>query len=198
MRVHVGSGPVSLSGWINVDIVPYSGVHVVCDVRDGLPFARVEAMFAEHFIEHLTLADGLRFLRESRRVLAPDGVLRLSTPNLDWVWLTHYKPPTEMTADEELYGCLELNRAFHGWGHEFLYNRRTLRRALHSAGFAKVIERVYGESDLAALCSLERHERHRDLPGAPSVLIVEASGSGTSDDDFERLLVPYLRDAAIS
>ena len=30
-------------------------------------------------------------MRESRRVLRDDGVLRLSTPNLDWVWVTHYR-----------------------------------------------------------------------------------------------------------
>ncbi len=195
MKLHIGSGPVVLHGWINVDVVPYEGVHVLSDVTHGLPFANVEFIFAEHFLEHLTLADGLLFLRECRRVLAKDGVLRLSTPNLDWVWLTHYKPPSEMTKDEELFGCLEINRAFHGWGHQFLYNKHVLERALRSAGFAKIAERAYGESEIAELRNLERHERHRDLPGAPSVLVVEATGHGESDEQFERVLEPYLRDA---
>ncbi|HJQ38099.1 MAG TPA: methyltransferase domain-containing protein [Thermoanaerobaculia bacterium] len=195
MKLHIGSGPVALDGWINVDVVPYEGVHVLSDVRHGLPFANVEFIFAEHFIEHLTLADGLQFLRECRRVLANDGVLRLSTPNLDWVWLTHYKPPSELTTDEELFGCLEINRAFHGWGHQFLYNSHVLGRALRSAGFAQVSERAYGESEIGALRDLERHERHRDLPDAPSVLVVEATGHGESDQQFEQILEPYLRDA---
>jgi predicted SAM-dependent methyltransferase len=195
VKLHIGSGPVALNGWTNVDVVPYDGVHVLSDVRHGLPFANVGFIFAEHFLEHLTLADGLQFLRECRRVLAKDGVLRLSTPNLDWVWLTHYKPPSEMTNDEELIGCLEINRAFHGWGHQFLYNQRVLERALRSAGFARVIERAYGESEIPELTNLERHERHRDLPGAPSVLVVEARGHGESDGEFERALEPYLRDA---
>jgi len=195
MKLHIGSGPVSLGGWVNLDILPYDGVHVLSDVRDGLPFTNADYIFAEHFIEHLRLADGLRFLRECRRALAPRGVLRLSTPNLDWVWLTHYKPPSEMTPDEELYGCLEINRAFHGWGHQFLYNRHTLKRALDSAGFERVIEHSYGESGIAELRDLERHERHRDLPGAPSVLVVEASGISDGDSEFERVLEPYLRDA---
>src|ERR1051325_1653134 len=195
MRLHIGYGPVALPGWINVDILPYEGVHVLCDVRNGLPFTNVEFIFAEHFIEHLALADGLRFLKECRRVLAEDGVLRLSTPNLDWVWLTHYKPPAEMTTEEELFGCLEINRAFHGWGHQFLYNRHVLGRALRSAGFAEVTERTYGESEIAELRNLERHERHRDLVNAPSVLVIEARGSGAMDEEFERALQPYLRDA---
>src|ERR1051325_10552314 len=171
MRLHIGYGPVALPGWINVDILPYEGVHVLCDVRNGLPFTNVKFIFAEHFIEHLALADGLRFLKECRRVLA------------------------EMTTEEELFGCLEINRAFHGWGHRFLYNRHVLGRALRSAGFAEVTERAYGESDIAELRNLERHERHRELVNAPSVLVIEARGSGAMDEEFERALQPYLRDA---
>jgi len=198
VRLHIGSGPVELAGWVNVDVVPYDGVAVLTDVRLGLPFANVDFIFAEHFIEHLTLANGLQFLRECRRALTETGVLRLSTPSLDWVWLTHYKAPSEMTADEELFGCLEINRAFHGWGHQFLYNMRTLTRALHAAGFAAVAQKAYGESDIEVLRNLERHERHRDLSGAPSVLVIEASGVRDADEDFERILEPYLRDAVVT
>ena len=51
VKLHIGSGPVALSGWTNVDVVPYDGVHVLSDVRHGLPFANVEFIFAEHFLE---------------------------------------------------------------------------------------------------------------------------------------------------
>jgi hypothetical protein len=194
MRLHIGSGPMALEGWTNVDVAAYPGVDVVLDVRQPWPFHDVDLIFAEHFIEHLTLAEGLAFLGECRRVLREDGVLRLSTPNLDWVWLTHYKPPAELTEEEELLGCLEINRAFHGWGHRFLYNLRTLRLALQSAGFAIITPRQYGESDTLALRGLERHERHRDLDGAPSVVIVEARGVTRDRGDFEQRIAPYTRD----
>jgi SAM-dependent methyltransferase len=165
-------------------------------VRDGLPFANAELIFAEHFLEHLDLASGLRFLRECRRTLRNEGVLRLSTPNLDWVWLTHYKPPAELTEDEQLLGCLEINRAFHGWGHQFLYNPRTLTLALRAAGFAEVEFRKYGESNVEALRGLERHERHGDLEHVPSVLVVEASGTAETGDAFEKAIAAYVRDFA--
>ncbi|HEX2061605.1 MAG TPA: methyltransferase domain-containing protein [Thermoanaerobaculia bacterium] len=194
MRLHIGSGPIRFDGWTNVDVTAYEGVDVVLDVREAWPFADVELIFAEHFLEHLTLTEGLRFLGECRRVLREDGVLRLSTPNLDWVWLTHYKPPAELTPEEQLIGCLEINRAFHGWGHRFLYNRRTLRLALEAAGFAEVVEREYGESEMELLRGLERHERHRDLPGAPSVIVVEARGKRNGATRFEEQIAPYVRD----
>ncbi|MDQ3283310.1 MAG: methyltransferase domain-containing protein [Acidobacteriota bacterium] len=194
MRLHIGSGPIAIPGWTNVDVAPYEGVDVVLDVREPWPFANVEFIFAEHFLEHLTLVEGLRFLRECRRVLRHDGVLRLSTPNLDWVWLTHYKAPSELTREEELLGCLEINRAFHGWGHQFLYNFRTLAQALRTAGFADVTQQQYGESDVEALRNLERHERHQDVPNAPSVLVIEARGEEKSATSFEELIAPYVRD----
>jgi hypothetical protein len=194
MRLHIGSGPLALEGWTNVDVAAWPGVDVVLDVREPWPFAEVEAIFAEHFLEHLTLAEGLAFLRECRRVLRVDGVLRLSTPNLDWVWLTHYKPPAELTTEEQLLGCLEINRAFHGWGHHFLYNPRTLELALRAAGFGQITPREYGVSDIEALRNLERHERHTDLPQAPSVVVIEATGIAERTTDFEERIAPYMRD----
>ena len=145
------------------------------DVRQGLPFADVESIYAEHFLEHLTLDDGLAFLKECRRVLRSDGILRLSTPNLDWVILTHYRGAAAAEDDAKV-DCLRLNRAFHGWGHQFLYNRATLVAAVRSAGFATAIFRSYGESDVPELKGLERHETWEDTPELPHVLIVEASG----------------------
>lgn len=195
MRLHIGSGPLALPGWTNVDNVAYPGVDCVIDVRSPWPFENVELIFAEHFIEHLSLAEGLAFLASCRRSLMTSGVLRLSTPNLDWVWLTHYKAPEAMTAAEQVVGCLEMNRAFHGWGHRFLYNARTLEESLLAAGFTSVVACEYGESANPALRGLERHERHRDLPGAPSVVVFEASGIAADvPSRFSEQIAAYTRD----
>jgi predicted SAM-dependent methyltransferase len=195
MKLHIGAGSSPIAGWTNVDILPYPGVDAVLDVTQGLPFTDVEMIFAEHFLEHLTLVDGLRFLAECRRALNEDGVLRVSTPNLDWVWLTHYKQPADMTPDEQLLGCLEINRAFHGWGHRFLYNRHTLRSALERSGFREFLECAYGRSTHAALNGLERHELSDGLRDSPSVLIVEASGRlPVEAEPFDTAIAPYVRD----
>ncbi len=194
MRLHIGCGSEAIPEWTNVDIVSQPGVDVVLDMRQPWPFRDVEYVFAEHFLEHLTLADGMVFLRSARAALGSDGVLRLSTPNLDWVWSTHYKPPADLTAEERLLGCLEMNRAFHGWGHRFLYNFATLEQSLRAAGFREVMPRAYGESPVPALRGLERHERHRDLPGIPSVVVVEASGVAEPTREFEKKIEAYLRD----
>ena len=186
-RLHIGCGQQSIPGWINIDNQGLPGVDQVLDVRKGLPFADVECVYAEHFLEHLGLEDGLAFLAECRRVLRPGGILRLSTPNLDWVLLTHYRGP-QIADDEAREDAFRLNRAFHGWGHQFLYNRATLASALKAAGFAHATFCRYGESDVAALKGLERHETWVDTPELPHVLIVEGSGEAKAEKIPENLL----------
>jgi predicted SAM-dependent methyltransferase len=175
-RLHIGAGRESIPGWINIDNQGLAGVDQVLDVRQGLPFADVASIYAEHFLEHLSLDEGISFLRECRRVLRPEGVLRLSTPNLDWVLTTHYRW-NEVGDEDRRLDCMRLNRAFHGWGHQFLYNGAMLESVLAAAGFAKVDRRTNGQSERPELAGLERHETWEDTPDLPHVLIVEASGA---------------------
>ncbi len=172
VRLHVGSGCRRLEGWVNVDLLPALEVDLAVDVRDGLPFDEVEAVYAEHFLEHLTGLEGLAFLREAWRVLGPGAWLRLSTPNLDWVLAAH-RGDGRSAAEKELLD-LGLNRSFYGWGHRFPWSGALLVRALDAAGFVGVRWCRYGESDLEVFRGLERHDRCPDTPDLPHVLIVEA------------------------
>ena len=196
MKLHLGCGPLALTGWINIDNHPYPGVDQVLDVTQGLPFENAQFIFAEHFLEHLGLDDATQLMRECRRVLRDDGVLRLSTPNLDWVWASHYK--RTMTREEAVLACFAINRAFRGWGHQFLYNETTLTSLLLDAGFATIQRREYGESEHAELRGLEQHERQPDFEGLSHILIVEASGRGGAAPEYlDEPREMYRRDAAV-
>lgn len=192
VKLHIGSGPQAIAGWINIDNHAYPGVDHVVDVRQGLPFDDVAFVFAEHFIEHLAYNDGIEFLRRCRRVLRSDGVLRISTPSLDWVWMTQYHYGQWSRYEEQVNDCFSINRGFYGWGHQFLYNLPTLTESLHDAGFAEVTPCRYGESRHAELQGLERHEQYLDTPELPHIIVVEASGRrqegssllGTMRDEF--------------
>lgn len=172
VRLHVGSGKARLEGWINLDYQDLPGVDVVCDVTKGLKFSNVEAVFAEHFLEHLALADAIDFLEECHKVLVPGGWVRLSTPNLEWVWHTHYR--LDMKPEEKRAAALKLNRAFHGWRHQFLWNRDFMTEALTACGFDLVRWCRYGESELPVFQGIERHEIYADSSDLPHVIIVEA------------------------
>ena len=183
-KLHVGSGPVLLEGWINVDNQPYRGIDQVLDIREGIPYSDLEFIFAEHFIEHLAYDDAMKFLRDCRRALADNGVLRLTTPNLDWVWMTQYHLGQWSQASEAVRDCFWMNKAFRGWGHQFLYNAQTLTECLRDAGFATVERCNYGESRHDALRGVEHHEKYLDSPELPHLIVVEASGRQKRKSDI--------------
>lgn len=157
---------------MNIDVQPLPGVDVVADVTQGLNFRDAEAIYAEHFVEHLRIDQALDFLVAANEALRPGGWIRLSTPNLDWVWETHYR--TDAGPEAKLRGALVANRAFHGWGHRFLWNRETLGEALLACGFAEPRWCRWGESKLEVFDGIERHRAHPDTDAHPHVLIAEA------------------------
>jgi SAM-dependent methyltransferase len=73
------------AGWLNSDRVAAPGVDVTCDIRAGLPLAdaSMDCVVAMHVLQDLAYAEIEPALRELRRVLAPDGVLRIGVPDLD-------------------------------------------------------------------------------------------------------------------
>ncbi|HYC50239.1 MAG TPA: hypothetical protein VEB19_03930, partial [Gemmatimonadaceae bacterium] len=176
LQLHLGCGPLALEGWINIDNQPYAGIDFRWDLARGIPFRNARYIFAEHFIEHLSYQQGAGFTRNCRAALRDEGILRLSTPNLDWVYANGYRPYAWTNDDDALRDCFTLNRAFRGWGHQFLYNRTTLTALLENSGFANVRALTYGNSDTPALAGLERHEQYIDTPDLPHVLVLEASG----------------------
>ena len=171
-RLHVGCGKERLDGWLNVDIQILPGVDLVADASRGLGLSELEAVFAEHFLEHLEVEDALAFLLDMHRSLRPDGVIRLSTPNLDWVWITHYGLHGDVALKRQQ--SIMLNRAFRGWHHRFLWNREMLAEAMSACGFDGLTWHRHGSSERAVFRGLERHETYEDTADLPHVIIAEA------------------------
>jgi predicted SAM-dependent methyltransferase len=90
VRLHFGCGTNTLPGWINIDQVARApGVSTDLDLTD-LPYANgsVDAVLAEHMLEHLSFAEEALVWREMARVLRPGGRLTLEVPDFEWVCTT--------------------------------------------------------------------------------------------------------------
>ena len=171
-RLHLGCGPNKLPGWVNVDIEEQYEPDLRHDLSQGLPYAdgTVDAVYSEHFFEHLTLADGVGLMAECLRVLRRGGVLRIAMPDLttiveayrgDWrdqAWLAAY--PQIRTAAQML------NTGMRAWEHRYLYDLDDLTLRLRDLGFVDVTPREWGRSDIPELRDLETRDDSR--------LIVEA------------------------
>ena len=173
-RVQVGCGKDVRSGWWNVDLVHFPGVDEIRDAVRPWRHRNLRYVYAEHFIEHLTLHQGLMFLQHAGNALAPGGVIRLSTPNLSHVVLQCYQLHGA-SAVQRLNDTLGLNACFHGYGHRFLYSAEFLRFVLEEMAFHNVREYAFGESDDPSLGGLERHGPYHVDDGIPNLITFEAT-----------------------
>lgn len=191
-KVNVGCGPNAREGWINVDIQPFPSVDKVMDVTKVWDFNDLDYVYSEHFLEHLTIEKGVEFLVNAGNSMKEGGLLRLSTPNLEWVLKTHYRW-NDLDSDEiALQSVASINRAFYGWGHRFLYSPWLLNELLSGMGYKDIAFKSYGESDVGEFKGIEKHGKFSVFEGHPSVVIVEAKKEG--DISQPKILMEKLND----
>ena len=139
---------------------------VHCDLTRALPFVDSSAdfVYSSHFLEHLTRAECVRVLAEARRVLGPDGVIRVAVPDLDAAIELYTKGEAREMLDHYFYRP-ELGKLAE---HRYLYNFPLLAEALTEAGFGDVRRCAYREGVVPDLDHLDNRP--------DETLFVEASG----------------------
>lgn len=166
MNLHLGCGNRIFEGWVNIDLDSPTADHRM-DLRDPLPYddASVQFIYNEHFIEHVTRAEALAFLKECRRVLRPDGVLRLSTPDLRYAAISYLSGNIYEWGELFQPGTAArlLNEALRSWGHQFVYDKPELCLLFEEAGFGAPSFKQWGKSDYPELQNRETRPFHREL-----------------------------------
>jgi len=153
-KLQLGAGSNNARGWLNSDIEPIDNqVYIDATARFPLPDGSFQYIFHEHLIEHLPWELGLVMLRESYRVLAKGGKIRIVTPNLaKFVQLLDGNHDSDAqrfivtkfrqggVAVNAVPGTYILNRQMREWGHQFLYDPTTLRKSLELIGFKQITQ----------------------------------------------------------
>lgn len=152
--LNLGGGSNCIAGCLTVDIDPRADAYV--DVTKPLPFEdeSVDAILCEEVIEHVSRIQGKLLLDECLRILVPGGILRLTTPDLNW------------HAEQLLSGtihCDEVNEVFYGHGHRYLYTREALQRCCLEAGFTEVRTSSYRD-EASVLGYLDSHAERFNHP----------------------------------
>ncbi len=188
-KVQFGCGPKNiLTHWWNVDIRSFPGIDETLDATQPWKYKNLDFVYGEHFLEHLTLDGAISFLQNAWQSLKAGGMIRLSTPALEWVLSTHFDL-SDSTPQNRIRSTFAMNRAFHGWGHQFLYSKEFLFDLLENLGYTNIQFCEYGSSTHPELSDMERHGGYKIHNGYPSVWIVEATkGSQPPQDGLSNYL----------
>ncbi len=195
-KLHLGCGYQFIEGWINTDIrsdLVSDPLIDYLDVTKTFPFdsEEIDYIFTEHLIEHIDYLKGLNMLIESYRVLKPNGKIRISTPDLQFLidlygddktdlqkqYMEEFKTNSPLLMDT--YKSISTNHNFklngkkpkfptdtfiinnfvRAWGHEFIYDKKTLVESMEWVGFKDIKICKISVSDDLNLNNLENVER---------------------------------------
>ena len=173
-KLHIGGGWRRLNGWLNTDLELIPDV-MRMDATRRFPFD--DGMFAfiytEHMIEHVDYRKGAYMLRECHRIMRNGGVIRVVTPDLAAIiglyngqlredqkkyllWFCETFVPEDRPAN----AASVINVMFRDWGHQFIYDERTLADAMVKAGFHSITRCVVGRSDHPDLNNIGNEQRY--------------------------------------
>lgn len=132
--LNLGGGGNIIEGALTADLDPRADTYM--NLAKPLPFAdaSIDLIFTEEFIEHISKADAAIMLRECHRVLKPGGVLRVATPDLDWLGAS---------VSAGIIPCDLVNSTFYEHGHRYIYSRAEMLAALVAAGFTEARHSTY-------------------------------------------------------
>jgi predicted SAM-dependent methyltransferase len=139
LKVHLGSGPINIQGWINVDARSYEHVHVVSDGFDLREFAdgAISEIYLCHVLEHFSFHEAESLLKSLKLKLRQGGVIRISVPCFDRLIEVYKASGSDISKIKfALMGGQDYQHNFH----KSLYNLKSLRKLLEHCGYSNILE----------------------------------------------------------
>jgi len=136
MKLHIGCGKRFLPGYKHLDVIDFDHVDFVCDARklSMIDAATVSEIYACHVLEHVERCEVATVLKEWRRVMKPDGILRLAVPDFEAI-VREYEENRDLNRFQGLlYGGQTYDFNFH----HVAFDYRSLSAFLQEAGFSDI------------------------------------------------------------
>jgi len=178
-KLQIGAGTNLREDWLNTNYFPWRKEVLHLDASAPFPIANdtFDYIFSEHMIEHISYPQGLSMLKESFRVLQAGGRIRISTPDIQFLfdlylqehnstqseyhqWMINWMQEREAAAAPYAHPIFIINNFVRDWGHQFIYDEQSLKFALEQAGFTAVKRCQIQESEDPVLTKLEHEQRY--------------------------------------
>jgi predicted SAM-dependent methyltransferase len=146
------------------------------DIVKGLPIAAgsASAVYASHILEHLAYSDCLQALRNTYRLLRPNGTFRLVVPDLEFaaeqylaMLKAHSPDATDLFMETTALGRKDRPRNIvslvyswlNGSTHLWMWDYPTMRRALEAQGFGHIRRCLFNDSEDPMFARVEDFQR---------------------------------------
>jgi predicted SAM-dependent methyltransferase len=168
-KIQLGCGGNMLEGWLNTDGQMDGWFHpesVKLDATQPFPIPdeSFDFVYSEHMIEHIPYWSGQQMLRECYRIMKPGAHIRISCPDMQFL-IDLYTNPTELSTqyvEKEspdwapyIDPIFVVNNYVRAWGHQFIYDKKSMTNSLLAAGFENITEHKILQSDVPEFQNLE-------------------------------------------
>lgn len=178
-KIQIGCGTNFLEGWLNTDL-KFSDEVLFLDAGATFPIESdsFDFIFSEHLFEHLEVEQQLNMLSESYRILKKGGMMRIATPNLDFLFKIYSNPSISENIDyvdwavknipnlkvvkksiisKEEHYIYVINNFFKAWGHQVIHNVSSIKKLVLQCNFSHFRECEVGKSEVSVFQSIEKH-----------------------------------------
>lgn len=170
-KLQIGCGSYPLDDWFNTDNSEKICKDRIVYMDAGNPFPipnnSFDYIFSEHLFEHLTYEQAENMLKESYRILKENGIIRIATPNFEFLLDLYLNPQKDINkayiefdakrSNLPANPIYAINRFHTSWGHQIIYDPHTLENLLREHGFRNICQCEVGKSKNQHLNNIERH-----------------------------------------
>jgi len=137
IKLHIGCGKRNFGNdWIHIDGNKYDHVQFINATELSFDTNSVDLIYASHLIAYFNRDEIKNVLKEWHRVLKPNGILRIATPDFNAMvklYISQNLILTELLGP--LYGKWDLNGEIY---HKTAYDFESLSNVLYSIGFSGI------------------------------------------------------------
>ena len=151
-RLNWGCGSWTERGWINADLKDEPGVDIVGDIREGLPLESdsIDYAVSIHSLPEIPIPEIRTVLLELRRVLKPEGVLRVSLPDFELGFRAYERGDRDyfLIPDDDARSIgakLVTQLIWYGYSRT-LFTQEFITEMLERAGFSRITSCEYRQT----------------------------------------------------